>query len=227
MERWRNFLMTSYLLPITLLAAMASSGCMSCLPDFSGSSGDEPGEVTSEGVDFKKNPLGALGALASMGSELEALQKELEGMPVVDPLHFSELIKALPEPPSGWTAEDAKGETNSMGEMQVSQASRVYTEEGGEGRVEIKISDWAFNKMIYMPFILAAKFSNESTDGYSKGVTVGEDPGREEYKFGPKSGSRQILLHKRYHVQTDIRNLPADVFQDWWKLVQVEHLPAS
>jgi hypothetical protein len=219
--------MKSYLLPITLLAALASQGCMSCLPDFSGSSGDEPGEVTSEGVDVEKDPLGALGALAGLGSELETLQKELEEMPEVDPLHFSELIKALPEPPSGWTAEDPKGETNSMGEMQVSQASRVYTEEGGEGRVEIKISDWAFNKMIYMPFILSAKFSQESTDGYNKGITVGEDPGREEYKFERKSGSRQILFHKRYHVQTDIRNLPAEAFQDWWKLIQVEHLPAS
>lgn len=219
--------MKSYLFPIVLAGALASSGCMSCLPDFSGSSNDEPGEVTSEGVDFEKNPLGALGALAGMGSELQDLQKELEEMPAVDPLHFSELIKALPEAPSGWTAADAKGETNSMGNMQVSQASRVYTEEGGEGRVEIKISDWAFNKMIYMPFILSAKFSSESTDGYNKGITVGEDPGREEYKTQQNRGSRQILYHKRYHVQTDIRNMPAEAFQEWWELINVEHLPAS
>lgn len=219
--------MKSYLFPVLLLASLASSGCMSCLPSFPGSdsSEDEPGAVTSEGVDVEKNPLSALGALAGMGSELENLQKELEAMPDVEPLHFSELIKALPEAPSGWTAADPKGETNSMGNVQVSQASRTYTEDGGEGRVEIKISDWAFNRMVYMPFILASKFSQESTDGYSKGITVGEDPGREEYRTGQQRGSRQILFHKRYHVQTDIRNLPADAFQDWWELVQVEYLP--
>lgn len=221
--------MKSYLFPVLLLASLASSGCMSCLPSFpgSGSSEDEPGEVTSEGVDVEKNPLGALGALAGMGSELENLQKELEEMPEVDPLHFSDLIKALPEPPSGWTATDPKGETSSMGNVQVSQASRTYSEEGGEGRVEIKISDWAFNRMIYMPFILSSKFSQESTERYSKGISVGEDPGREEYQYESQSGSRQILFHKRYHVQTDIRNLPADAFQEWWERVQVEHLPAE
>jgi len=220
--------MKNYLLLFVLLAALAGSGCMSCLPDFSGSSESEPGEVTSEGVDIEKNPLGALGALAGMGSEIEKLQKDLEEMPTVEPRHFSELMKALPEEaPPGWTAADAKGSTSSMGDMQVSQASRVYSEDGGEGRVEIKISDWAFNKLIYMPFILSAKLSTESTEGYNKGITVGEDPGREEYTFARNSGSRQILYHKRYHVQTDIRNLPAEAFQEWWERVLVEHLPAE
>jgi hypothetical protein len=219
--------MKNYLLPALLAASLSSSGCFSCLPSFPGSSDDKPGEVTKEGVDVRKNPLGALGALASMGSDLENLQKELEAMPDVEPLHFSELIKALPEPPSGWTAQDPKGETNSMGEMQISQASRVYTEDGGEGRVTVKIADWAFNKMVYLPFIMAAKFSQESTEGYNKGITVGDDPGREEYKSKQNSGSRQLLYHKRYHVQTDIRNLPASAFQEWWERVQVRHLPAE
>ncbi len=219
--------MKNYLLLLALATSLASTGCFSCLPSFPGSSDDKPGEVTKEGVDIRKNPLGALGALANLGKDVENLQKELEEMPDVEPLHFSELIKALPEPPSGWTATEPRGETSSMGEMQISTASRTYTEDGGEGRVTVKIADWAFNKMVYLPFIMAAKFSQESTDGYSKGITVGADPGREEYKTKQQSGSRQTLLHKRYHVQTDIRNLPPTAFQEWWERVQVRHLPAQ
>lgn len=219
--------MKIYIPLFVLLASIAGSGCISCLPGTSDSSSDEPEEVTSEGVDIEKDPFGALSAIASMGSELGELQKDLENAPAVDPQHFSELIKALPEPPNGWAAADPKGETTSMGNIQISQASRVYTEEDGDGRVEVKISDWAFHKMIYMPFILASKISTESTDGYEKGITVGDDPGREEYKTNQQRGSRQILYHKRYHVQTDIRNLPAEAFQDWWERVNVEHLPAE
>ena len=212
------------LYPLLLAAALTSSGCFSCLPgipDFSGKSDD----VTKEGVDIEKNPLGALGALAGLGSELEKMQKELEEMKAVDPLHFSELIKALPEAPSGWTAADPKGSTSSMGGMQISQASRVYTQDGGDSRVEIEIADWAFNRAIYLPFVMAAKFSEESTEGYNKGITVGEDPGRQEYKTAAMRGSRQLLYHKRYHVKIDIHQLPDDAFQQWWERVNVSALP--
>ncbi|MBI1354806.1 MAG: hypothetical protein GC160_10695 [Acidobacteria bacterium] len=212
------------LYPWLLAAALTSSGCFSCIPGTSDSS-DEPGDVTSEGVDVEKNPLGALGALAGMGAEVEKMQKELEEMEPVDPLHFSELIKALPDAPSGWTASEPKGSTSSMGGMQVSQASRSYTQDGGESTVNIEVSDWAFNRMIYLPFIMAAKFSEESTEGYNKGITVGDDPGRQEYRLDSKSGERQVLYHKRYHVKIDINNLPDDAFQQWWERVNVSALP--
>lgn len=204
-----------------LAAALFMAGC------FGSKEKSAPTAVTEQGVDVKNNPLGALGALGRAGQDFEKFQKELENMPAVEPLHFSKLVAALPEPPSGWTAKPAKGETNQMGEFKMSRASRDYQKEGGNERVQIQIEDWAFNRAIYAPFMLQAQFSQESTDGYSKGIKAGEDPGREEYKVAQKRGHRSILFRKRYHTKVDIRNLEPAAFDEWWGLIKTSELPAT
>ena len=209
---------------IALMVSLWGCGaCIPSLPDFSQNDGDEK---TDEGVDVMKDPLGALSALGSLGGELEKLQQELEAMPETEAVSFNELIAALPDPPSGWEAEDAKGETNQMGEFKMSTASRVYTK--GEQRVKVTITDWAFRKVFYMPFIMASKFSQESTEGYSKGITIGEDtPGREEHKTKQKRGKRQVLFHKRYYIEIDQRGGEPEVYDEWWGLVKKDALPAE
>lgn len=203
-----------------LSLSLALTGCFS-------TESEEPAEVTSEGVDIENNPLGALSALANMGNDLQNLQEELEAMPDVEPVHFNELIAALPEPPSGWTAQDPKGQTSNMGGMKLSNASRVYTEEDGDGRVEIEISDWAFNKAVYVPFMMRSKFSQESTEGWNKGITVGEDPGYEEYKTKSRRGERMVLYGKRYPIKINVRNQDAEAFDEWWKSIPVGDLPQA
>jgi hypothetical protein len=213
-----------------LLAALALSfslwGCGACIPGMPDASSSDEDKVTDEGVDVEKNPLSALGALGSLGGELEKLQKELEGMPETEAVSFNVLIAALPEPPSGWDAAEAKGETNQMGDFKMSTASRVYTM--GEQRVEVKITDWAFRKMLYMPFILSSKFSQESTDGYNKGITIGEDtPGREEHNTKQMRGQRQVLLDKRYFIEVDQRGGGPEVYGEWYGLVKKGELPSE
>ncbi|MEZ5364496.1 MAG: hypothetical protein R2748_19730 [Bryobacterales bacterium] len=115
-------------------------------------------------------------------------------MPEVEAVN--ELIAALPDPPAGWEAEDAKARPTNVRSTSFS-ASRLYTK--GEQRVEVKITDWAFRRMLYLPFIMSSKFSQESTEGYNKAITVGEDsPGREEHNTKRMEGKRQVLLDKRY-----------------------------
>jgi hypothetical protein len=107
----------------------------------------------------------------------------------------------------------------------MSQASRVYT--SGDKRVQIDIADWAFRKMLYMPFFLGAKFSQESTDGYNKGITIGEDtPGREEHFTKEMRGSRQVLYKKRYHIQVDQQGGGPEVYDEWYALIKKDALPA-
>jgi hypothetical protein len=192
-----------------------------------GGSSSESSEVTEEGVDVTKNPLGALGALAKAGQDLQNLQEELANMPAVETVHFSVLINALPDVPSGWTADDARGSTNEMGSYKMSQASRTYRKEGGEERVEVEIQDWAYNQAIYLPFFVQAGFSQESTEGYSKGIKMGEDPGREEYTISSRSGQRSVLLKKRFHVKVEIDNMEPAVLNEWWPLVKTAELPAA
>lgn len=204
---------------LVLVLVLGLAGC--------GGSSSESSEVTEEGVDVTKNPLGALGALAKAGQDLQNLQEELANMPAVETVHFSVLINALPDVPSGWTADDARGSTNEMGSYKMSQASRTYRKEDGEERVEVEIQDWAYNQAIYLPFFVQAGFSQESTEGYSKGIKMGEDPGREEYTISSRSGQRSVLLKKRFHVKVEIDNMEPAALNEWWPLVKTAELPAA
>lgn len=192
-----------------------------------GGSSSESSEVTEEGVDIEKNPLGALGALAKAGQDLQSLQEELANMPAVDAVHYSVLINALPDVPDGWMADDAKGSTNEMGGYKMSEASRTYSREGSGERVEVQIQDWAFNQAVYIPFFLQAGFSQESTEGYSKGIKMGEDPGREEYTNSSRSGQRSVLVHKRFHVQVRVNDMDAEALNEWWPRVKTAELPEA
>lgn len=206
-------------LPFVLLLIIGLAAC-------SGGSEDAT-EVTEEGVDVSKNPLGALGALAEAGKDLEKLQQEIENMPPAEAVHFAELIKALPDPPSGWTADEPRGSTNQMGDYKMSQASRTYRKEGSNETVQLSIDDWAYNQAIYAPFIMQARFSQESTEGYSKGIKMGENPGREEYRNSSQSGQRSVLVEKRFLVKIAINNMTTEAFDAWWSLVKVDALPAT
>jgi hypothetical protein len=203
---------------LVLVLVLGLAGC-------GGSSEESSSEVTEEGVDVAKNPLGALGALAKAGQDLESFQKELANMPPTEAVHFSVLINALPDVPGGWTADDARGSTNQMGDYKMSEANRTYRKDGGEERVEVQIQDWAFNQAIYIPFFLQAGFSQESTEGYSKGIKMGEAPGREEYTISSRSGQRSVLVNKRFHVQVRIDNMEPDALNEWWPLVKTAELP--
>ena len=215
--------MPSKQLLLALPLALGLWGCGACFsnaPD----AGEAEDDVTSEGVDVEKNPWSAIGALGSLGSDLEKLQKELEAMPETEAVSFQELIPALPDPPAGWEAEDPKGETNQMGDFKMSAASRVYTKD--DRRVEVSIHDWAFRQMLYVPFIMSSKFSQESTDGYNKGITIGEDtPGREEHNNKELRGKRQVLLEKRYFVEIDQTGGGPEVYDEWYALVDKDALP--
>jgi len=211
--------LTLRLLLIVILAALGGCGF--------GSGDSEPGEVTQEGVDFLKNPLKALGALQDLVSEAENLQKELENMPEVETVHFSKLIEALPDVPAGWTATDPKGATTQMAQAKISNAKREYREEGGKREISVSIDDFAFHQMLYMPFFMAAKFSQETTEGYRKGITVGEWPGMDEYNYERKSGQRALLVHKRYHVKISLINSEPEEFDTWMKRVKTDILPVQ
>lgn len=215
-----------FLLFLIVPLAAATGGCFSF---FGGEdSEEESGGVTGQGVDPAKDPLGALSALTSMGSELEQLQQELEAMPDVETVGYDALIAALPDVPSGWTADDPSGQTNQMGDFKTSVASRTYRSEDSDAQVKIEVNDWAFHKAVYLPFIMSAKFSQEGTSGYNRGITVdGEHPGREEYKTGNERGERSVLWLKRYLVKISIRNLEPEAFDAWWDRVKVDALPAA
>jgi hypothetical protein len=110
-----------------------------------------------------------------------------------------------------------------MGNFKMSTASRRYTAEGKS--IDITISDYAFNKALYVPFSMMAMLSQESTEGYNKGITVGEDPGREEYKTASKRGDRQVLYLKRYHCAVKGSGIEPEELEEWYNAIKKDKLP--
>jgi hypothetical protein len=185
---------------------------------------ENPTGVTETGSNVD-NPFGALTGIMNAGKNIQAWQEEIQNMEPVEPVSFNVLIAALPDVPGGWTADEPFGEKTSMGAFTMSQASRTYRQDGTDARVEFKIADWAYNQAIYIPFMALSAFSQESTEGYNKGITIGEDPGHEEFKNSSMRGTRQVLYRKRFHTQIETSNLPAEAMQEWWERMKVGELP--
>ncbi|MEP7366660.1 MAG: hypothetical protein ABI972_25670 [Acidobacteriota bacterium] len=184
----------------------------------------EPEKVV-EGESISKNPVGFMAQMAKAGSDLEKVQKEMENMKPVEAVSFTELMPFLPEPPAGWEGQKPRGQSNTMGEWKFSEVERNYTM--GEKRMEVKILDWAFRRELYAPFFMMASFSQESTEGYNKGIKINDDPGREEYKTDSKNGELSVLVGKRFLVSVRGNNIAAAELREWWDKVDTKALRAK
>ncbi len=196
-----------------LIAALAACG------------GKKESETVVEGETLSKNPIGFAAQMAKAGSDLQSIQAELEKMKPVDAVSYTELLPFLPEPPSGWEGSKPKGQSNQMGDMKFSEAERDYTM--GEKRMEVKITDWAFRQALYAPFFLMASFSQESTEGYNKGIKINDDPGREEYKNDSKNGDLSVLVGKRFLVSVKGNGIEAAELRQWWDRIDTKGLRAK
>lgn len=215
---------TQGILAGAMIGSLLLAGCGGGSEEVVDSDSENPTGVTETGTNVN-NPFGALSALTNAGQNIQAWQEEIQNMEPTDPVSFNTLIAALPDVPEGWTGTEPRGATNSMGLFSVSNANRSYTNDETGARVDFEITDWAYNQLAYAPFMLLSQFSQESTEGYQKGITVGEDPGHEEYTFDSMRGTRQVLFRKRFHTKIDVRDLPAEELQVWWERYKVSELP--
>ena len=218
---------------VALAAAVGASGCIGCFvtsdtndEDTESPVGPEATPEPSDGTNVT-GPLSALGALANLANDAESLQAELANMEPVDPVHFSVLLDALPDAPGDeWTAGEPSGQTNQMGDLSMSVVSNTFRRNDG-AEIEVTISDFAFNQLAYSGFTLAAAFSQESTDGYNRGITVGEDPGREEFDYDSQQGSRELLYGKRYHIKVEGERIVPEDLVPWHSYVKTDVLPVQ
>ena len=207
------------------IAALGAGGCSGCFStsDDAASSNGHPAETT-EGTNVT-GPLSALQALSNLADGAESLQTELADMEPVDPVHFSVLLDVLPESPGDeWTAEEPHGQTNQMGAFSISTASNTFRRDDG-AEIEVTVSDFAFNQLAYTGFAMAANFSQESTEGYNRGITVGDDPGREEFDYESQRGTREILYGKRYHIKVEGRRVEPEALEVWHDRLNTDALP--
>lgn len=183
----------------------------------------EANEKVTEGIDIQKNPIGALKKAIDIGKNIGDLQQELSTIEPVEPVSFKELINYLPDMPTNWSATEPKGETTSFGEYSITNVKRTYSK--GDKEIEVTIFDWAYNTGLYAPFLISAEFSQETTEGYNKGIKIGDTPGREEYNYSEGNGSLSLLLEQRFFIQIEGNNLEDSAeLRQWWQKIDSKSL---
>lgn len=141
---------------------------------------------------------------------------------VPDVVDYKKLLPLLPEPPAGWTADKAEGQT----EDGVTTAHRDYKKGEGDNVpiASISIVDSAANPDYISLTTTGWALQSETPEGYSKSVTIDGNPGSESYEKEQKHATLRLLIGKRYFLAIDLQNLDPKELQEWLKLVDLKKL---
>ena len=175
-----------------------------------------------EGINIERDPFAVIQKIIELGADKPDVEDDLDKKNEIDPISFRDLIDYLPQSPKGWIAEKPKGQTNSFGSYSVSQVKQSYFQK--DKTMTVSIFDWAFNSALYMPFLLSTEFSQESTEGYNKGIKIDNIPGRENYDYYTKNGSLNLLVNRRFFVQIEGRNIEERELREWWEAIDSDSL---
>ena len=117
----------------------------------------------------------------------------------VKPVAFEQLEGVLPSP-GGWKKGEVEGTSVSM---PIPTANTKVTYTKGETEIDLDITDTALNQMLIAPFsmYLAAGYETRTSTGYTKGMSLGGQPGYEEWDGENKSGEITVLVGKRFVVR--------------------------
>ena len=181
-----------------------------------------PASEVKEGIDINQDSLGAIQKVLEITKDSDIFEEDLSKQNNSSPISFRELIEYLPQSPRGWTAEKPKGQTSSFGDYSVSQVKQKYFQK--DKTMTVSIFDWAFNSTLYMPFLLSTEFSQESTEGYSKGIKIDDIPGRENYNYHSRDGGLNLLINRRFFVQISGENIEESELREWWEILDRKSL---
>lgn len=137
-------------------------------------------------------------------------------------ISFRELIQCLPKSPRGWTTEKPYGQTSSFGDNTISQVKQKYFQH--EKAITVSIFDWKFNSALFIPFLISTEFSQESTEGYNKGIKIDNIPGRINYEYFSKQGGLNLLINSRFFVKISGVNIEEEELIEWWNLLDYQSL---
>lgn len=141
-------------------------------------------------------------------------------------MDYKMLLPILPEPPTGWKAEEAEGATEEMGDAELSSVHRDYQK--GEGvtapTTSISILDSVANPEYVESTQAAWTITETTSDGYTKAVTIAEMPGFETFENEGKHGTLWLLVAKRYFLQIETTAQDANELQEWLKRIDLAKL---
>jgi hypothetical protein len=159
-----------------------------------------------------------------------AVESRAQNEPVLvqDVVDYSKLLPILPDAPTGWTAEKPEGSTTDVGGFKITNVHRDYHK--GEGTnaptAAISILDSAANPDYVTATSAAWNLKIESTEGYSKSVTIDGNPGFEAYEKEQKHATLWVMIAKRYFLEIELQNQDPKELQEWVKRIDLKKLAA-
>jgi hypothetical protein len=161
-----------------------------------------------------------------IGLALGTARAQNEPILVPEAVDYQKLIPILPEAPQGWAADKPEGSTEDVGGFRITNVHRDYHK--GEGdkapTAAISILDSVSNPDYVSATTAAWNSNSESSEGYSKSVTIDGNPGFEAFEKETKHATLWLMIANRYFVQVELQNQDPAQLQEWVKRVDLKKL---
>ncbi len=169
----------------------------------------------------------ALALLASFGVGTSYGQNE--PLLVPDAVDYEKLLPILPDAPQGWTADKPEGSTEDVGGFRLTNVHRDYRKSEGDNvpTAAISILDSVANPDYVSATTAAWNNNSETSEGYSKSVTIDGNPGFEAFEKESKHATLWVMIANRYFLQIELQNQDPKELQQWAKRVDLKKLAAT
>ena len=169
----------------------------------------------------------ALALLVSFGVGTSYAQNEPVLVP--DAVDYQKLLPILPDAPQGWTADKPEGSTEDVGGFRLTNVHRDYRKGEGDNvpTAAISILDSVANPDYVSATTAAWNNNSETSEGYSKSVTIDGNPGFEAFEKEDKHATLWVMIANRYFLQIELQNQDPKELQQWAKRVDLKKLAAT
>jgi hypothetical protein len=163
-----------------------------------------------------------------MGMAIGIAQAQNEPILVPEAVDYQKLLRVLPEPPQGWTADKPEGSTEDVGGFRITNVHRDYRKGEGENvpTAAISILDSVANPDYVSATTAAWNSKSDTNEGYGKSVTIDGNPGFEAFEKETKHATLWVMIANRYFVQVELQNQDPKELQEWIKRVDLKKLAA-
>src|SRR5437667_4571788 len=145
---------------------------------------------------------------------------------VPDAVDYQKLLPILPDAPQGWTADKPEGSTEDVGGFRLTNVHRDYRKGEGDNvpTAAISILDSVANPDYVSATTAAWNNNSETSEGYSKSVTIDGNPGFEAFEKETKHATLWVMIANRYFLQIELQNQDPKELQEWAKRIDLKKL---
>jgi len=170
--------------------------------------------------------VGFFALISFITSAIGTVHAQNEPILVPDAVDYQKLLPVLPDAPQGWTADKPDGSTEDVGGFRITNVHRDYHK--GEGdkapTAAVSILDSVANPDYVTATTAAWNNNSETSEGYSKSVTIDGNPGFEAFENEGKHATLWVMIAKRYFLQIELQNQDPKELQEWVKRIDLKKL---